>query len=347
MRLDRRMVGNSTSQRKQGDVFWKSEEMKLKKTSDDMLFGPYGAASLSHAAILQDYGANAVWFHGFDPQAFANCEEHGLAACVEFQTFRADFGKHPGLIPIGIDGKPIRYGSLVQGVCLSNKEFLAETEACLAEGISQFKPRGIWLDYLTYAGWFETPNPDLQESCFCKSCIDDFCEKTGIDADSPALILNLFAKEWMAHKCARISGHALHYAELIRFRHPDCIIGAYMCPWKPEEFNGALSRIFAQDYQMLADAIDVFTPLIYAAKSGRAGSWGKEYLEDSGRFIPPGKKIQLILDYQDFPQSLDSAAEAHLPSWGIQVFSGGDIFDHPDQAAAFRRAVLAIRQAAG
>ena len=325
----------------------KNGVMKLKMTSSEMLFGPYGAASLKHAAILHDNGANAVWFHGFDPRAFAGCDEHGLAACVEFQTFRADFDKHPELIPIGVDGKPMRFGNLVQGICLSNREFLAETEAALADGINQFKPRGIWLDYLTYAGWFETPTPDLQDSCFCKSCVDDFCETTGIDAERPASILKLFANEWTAHKCAKIAGHALHYAELIRSRHPDCIIGAYMCPWKPEEFNGALRRIFAQDYGLMADAIDVFTPLIYAAKSGRAASWGKEFLEDSERFIPTGRKVQLILDYQDYPQSLELAAEARLPSWGIQVYSGENIFDHPDQAASFRQAVLTIRQAAG
>ena len=101
---------------------------------------------------------------------------------------------------------------------------------------------------------------------------------------------------------------------------PECIIGAYMCPWTPAEFDGALTRIFAQDYALLAPAIDVFTPLIYVAKSGRTPEWGREFLEMSPAFVPPGRKVQLILDALDFPDSLLAAAESSRPSWGIQLF---------------------------
>jgi RecJ-like exonuclease len=129
-------------------------------------FWPVGSAALHFADRFQSFGANAAWFHGFDPAAFDLCAAHAIAPCVEFKTFRADFATHPELVPTGLDGKPIRYGDLVQGVCLAQKDFLDETEAHLLEGVSNFQPAGIWLDYLTYAGWFETPEPDLQESCF-------------------------------------------------------------------------------------------------------------------------------------------------------------------------------------
>ena len=55
------------------------------------------------------------------------------------------------------------------------------------------RPAGIWLDYLTYGGWFETPEPDLQESCFCADCIAEFCTATNalydklLGADKPKL----------------------------------------------------------------------------------------------------------------------------------------------------------------
>ncbi len=313
----------------------------------EMLFGPYGADSLVHAGILKNFGVNAVWFHGFDKIAFSVCESNHMAACVEFKTFRADFEKNPELIPIGIDGRPIRYGDLVQGICLSNKDFLAETEFNLLEGIKQFSPKGIWLDYLTYAGWFETPDPDLQESCFCRLCLDEFCETSGIDADDPVTILHQYPEEWKKHKCDKIAAFAMRYSELIHQAQPDCIVGAYMCPWRSDEYDGAISRIFAQDYVKLADSIDVFTPLIYTSKSGRTYGWGKEFLEGSGSFIPDGKNVQLILDYQDFPKSLEMAALSDRPSWGIQMFSGGRIFHNPEQSELFMKMVLKIKQAAG
>ena len=309
-----------------------------------LLFGPYGSAAVEFIERFETFGANALWFHGFDAAAFERCQQHNIAACVEFKTFRADFNTRPELIPIGVDGRPIRYGELVQGVCLSQTEFLAETEQHLLNGLTNFQPTGIWLDYLTYAGWFETPEPDLQESCFCPACIAEFCQATGLDADTPAHILQTYPRAWERHKCERVAGFAAYYAKLIRARLPECIIGAYMCPWTPDEFDGALTRIFAQDYALMAPAIDVFTPLIYAQKSGRSNNWGKEFLIQMDSFIPEGNKVQLILDALDFPDSLTAAAAATAPSWGIQLFGGAQVFRDPGSAAVFRDAVAQIRE---
>ncbi|MFK7697124.1 hypothetical protein [Paenibacillus sp. HJGM_3] len=309
-----------------------------------LLFGPYGSGELP--AKVRDYGVNARWFHGFNEAVFAACEEQGLEACVEFKTFRADFEKQPALIPIGVDGRPIRYGRLVQGICLSQTDFLAEIEEQLLAGLKQYKPKGIWLDYLTYAGWFETPEPDLQDSCFCSRCIADFCYHAGVDATSPREILARYAEEWKHHKCRKIAQYALHYSRLIKTRLPDCIVGAYMCPWTPEEFDGALTRIFAQDYKALAEAIDVYTPLIYCSKSGRGAGWGREWLARSEHFVPHHRKVQLILDALDFPESLTESAASSVPSWGVQLYAGAPIFHDPDKALTFKHAVEAIRAAA-
>lgn len=312
--------------------------------SPPLLFGPYGSAALEFIDRFAENGANALWFHGFNPAAFDACQQHAIFACVEFQTFRADFDARPELIPIGVDGRPIRYGRLVQGVCLSQQDFLEETEAALLDGLRAYRPAGIWLDYLTYAGWFETPDPDLQESCFCPSCIAAFCESTGLDADSPEQILQTAGPQWQLFKCERVAGFASRYAGQIHQYLPECVIGAYMCPWQPDEYDGALARIFAQDYDLLAPAIDVFTPLIYAKKSGRSPAWARAFLEAAGGFIPPERRLQLILDALDFPDSLQAAAESRRQSWGIQLFGGASVFGDPAQAAIFASTVEQIRR---
>jgi hypothetical protein len=309
------------------------------------LYGPYGSGALAHAASLVAHGANAIWFHGFNAAAFETCAREGLIPCVEFKTFRADFDAHPELIPIGVDGAPIRYGRLVQGVCLSNEAFLQETEAHLVEGVRAYEPAGIWLDYLTYAGWFETPTPDLQQSCFCPRCIAHFCEATGIDATTPAAILEHHEAAWTAHKCARIAAYGAHYAGLIRAHLPDCVVGAYMCPWTPGEYDGALRRIFAQDYALLGASIDVFTPLIYARKSGRSPEWARTLLEASPEFVPPQRKVQLILDVLDYPESLIETAASRVPSWGVQIFGGAAVFADPQRARVFQEGVARVRGA--
>lgn len=306
-------------------------------------FGPYGRGAIAYAARFAEIGANACWFHMFDAEAFAACEQYGLAACVEFKTFRADFKARPELIPLGVDGQPIRFGRLVQGVCLSQADFLAEVEDQLLAGLRQFQPAGIWLDYLTYAGWFETPTPDLQESCFCAACIADFCERRGVDATTPQQILAQHAAAWQEHKCQRIAEFALHYSNLIRQQQPNCVVGAYMCPWLPAEFDGALTRIFAQDYQRLAAAIDVFTPLIYAQKSGRPPEWGREFLAAAPEFVPADRRVQLILDVLDFPASLEALVGAEPQSWGIQLYGGAELFQNPAWMTDFRRVVEKIQ----
>jgi hypothetical protein len=232
----------------------------------------------------------------------------------------------------------------VQGVCLSQQAFLEETEQALHAGVRDYRPAGIWLDYLTYGGWFETPEPDLQESCFCPACVAEFNEATGLDATEPALILERHAGEWAAHKCERVAGYAARYAEIIRAQLPGCAIGAYMCPWTPEEFEGALSRIFAQDYALLAPAIDVYTPLIYAHKSGRPPEWGRQFLERAPGFVPDGHAVQLILDALDYPESLLATAGSSAPSWGLQLFGGARVFADPAQARVFASAVAQMRE---
>ena len=305
------------------------------------LIGPYGSGAIAYIDRFAAYGANTAWFHMFDEAAFEACAAHGIHACVEFKTFRADFDKYPDLIPLGVDGKPIRYGRLVQGVCLSKQWFLDETEATLRAGVNAYKPTGIWLDYLTYAGWFEQPDPDLQESCFCPDCVADFCNATGIDAETPAAILAQHRAAWTQHKCARVARYAAHYAGIIRDALPGCVIGAYMCPWTPDEFDGALRRIFAQDYALMAPAIDVFTPLIYAEKSGRPPEWGADWLRAAPGFVPADRRVQLILDALDFPASLQALTTVDDAGWGVQLFGGAQVFADPAQARLFADAVAA------
>ena len=305
------------------------------------LIGPYGSGAIAYIDRFAAYGANTAWFHMFDETAFEACAAHGIHACVEFKTFRADFDKYPDLIPLGVDGKPIRYGRLVQGVCLSKQWFLDETEATLRAGVNAYKPTGIWLDYLTYAGWFEQPDPDLQESCFCPDCVADFCNATGIDAETPAAILAQHQAAWTQHKCARVARYAAHYAGIIRDALPGCVIGAYMCPWTPDEFDGALRRIFAQDYALMAPAIDVFTPLIYAEKSGRPPEWGADWLRAAPGFVPADRRVQLILDALDFPASLQALTTVDDAGWGVQLFGGAQVFADPAQARLFADAVAA------
>ena len=301
------------------------------------MIGTYGASALKDAVLFKDIHADTAWFHGFDEWAFEECARHGIQDCVEFATFRADYKKFPHLVPKGPDGLPIRYGQHLQGICLSNMDFLDEIENRLKAGLSSYSPAGIWLDYMTYGGWFEDPNPDLQDSCFCDQCVTHFNENTDIDEQYPQRIIALYHKEWIDYKCLRVSQFTAHYTSIIRSMCPDTVIGMYMCPFTPEEYDGALRSIFAQDYDLLAPYVDVFTPLIYCAKSGRDTGWGRTFLESSSSFVPEGKQVQLILDAMDFPDSMEQTVLSSVPNFGIQMFSGAEIFKSKTSMEIFAR----------
>lgn len=109
---------------------------------------------------------------------------------------------------------------------------------------------------------------------------------------------------------------------------------------------GSLRSIFAQDYALLAPAIDIFTPLIYGTKSDRPSTWGRAFLEAAPAFVPRDRKLQLILDALDGSASLLETAAAAHPSWGLQVFDGASIFADPARAQVFQSAVAQIRRIA-
>lgn len=316
----------------------------------EQLFGPYGTLSPDNADRFRASEANAVWFHGFSHELFERCESLGAAACVEFRTFRANFDERPELIPVGVDGSPIRYGRLVQGVCLSQSEFIEERETELREGLAEYSPRGVWLDYLTYAGWFETPKPDLQESCFCDDCVAEFNEATGVDCRDPEEILSGHSEAWHSHKVERIESFGRRFAEIIRTARPDCLVGLYACPWYPEEFDWAITRIFGQDLNRLAEVFDVVTPLIYAEKCGRPPAWSAEYVRRSREFVPSSAAVMPILDVLDFPQSVTALVdevEGSEPSTapaGIQIFGGDAVFADAGKTAVFNEAMRRLRR---
>ena len=102
--------------------------------------------------------------------------------------------------------------------------------------------------------------------------------------------------------------------------------------------------MFAQDHALLAPSVDVFTPLIYAAKSGRPASWGREVLEASADYVPADRVVQLIGDALDGPAPLREIADAAIPSWGLQVFSGSQLFEDAQLGDAFRATVVRLRE---
>ena len=200
------------------------------------LWGLYGRASVAHADRVKASGANALWFHGFDADAFEACARADLAPCVEVKTFRADFAKRPDLVPIGVDGKPIRYGAPRAG---------GLPEPRLLHGGDRDEPRlGA---RLLRAGGRVARLPDLRR----------LVRDAGARPAGELLLRRLHRRSssrppestpgpprrsWAGTRspgpttsAGASPGWRRRYADLIRARRPGCVVGAYMCPWMPGE----------------------------------------------------------------------------------------------------------------
>ena len=55
--------------------------------------------------------------------------------------------------------------------------------------------------------------------------------------------------------------------------------------------------------------------------------------------------MQLILDVLDYPQSLIETAASAVPTWGVQIFGGAEVFRDPERARIFQRSVQQIAEA--
>ena len=83
------------------------------------------------------------------------------------------------------------------------------------------------------------PNRTCKRAAFARTVLAEFNEATGIDATEPAVILErLSSREWTPHKCERIAAYAARYAGIVRAHVPECVIGAYMCPWTSGRVRG-------------------------------------------------------------------------------------------------------------
>ena len=215
-----------------------------------LLFGPYGGAK--RPQDLWQYGVNAIWFSRLQcetsrclppvrPRRLRRVPNLSGRFC---QTSRPHScgGRTGGRSALGplsracVFRRPSLFRRLKPDCVMASRH--APPAGNLA-GLPDPAPAGL-----------RTPSPDLQDSCFCRACIDDFLPKHGHRRCGP--------RSNTGGTCPRVGSSQVQpnrspggglMRGIIRDRLPQCVIGAYMCPWRPEEFDGALGRIFAQDYQ--------------------------------------------------------------------------------------------------
>jgi len=108
---------------------------------------------------------------------------------------------------------------------------------------------------------------------------------------------------------------------------PDALLGLYHCPWDDEEFDGARYRILGLDYDLLRETIDVFSPMVYHGRMGRAPGWVEENIRWFCKRINAQKdsypKVWAIVQAYDDPEIIGNEEFETVLRGGLAGGSSG------------------------
>jgi hypothetical protein len=304
---------------------------------------------------LADWGVNAIFQHSahITPALVERATREGARVYAEFPTFRADYlvEDHPDLWPIDATGERVPKTERFLGACPSKAYMREGRFSALRALVERYDLAGVWLDYLHFHCDFELPQPTLDQTCFCDDCLRAFAAHAGIDLPGgdrgrvARTILSHHAAAWASWKVALIAGWARRARAVLDEVRPGLLLGIYSCPWRDDEYGGALRSVLGLDFATLS-MVDVWSPMVYHRKCGQTASWIAGYTawlvtrtrdaaRATGRPAPP--EVWPIVDaWETDPDEFGTILRDGLAAGtgGIQVFTAGYA------AAPHRREVL-------
>ena len=284
-------------------------------------------------ASLADYHINAVFVsHGeLSPELIRRCHREGAKVYAEFGVFAgaATAEKYPELWPVNEKGERQERDEWYLGLCPNVQWFRDERIRLIGECAAEYEIDGLWLDFIRYPGHWEVHEPRLEQACFCEACLEAFTRATGISvppggvARRAELILDEHANEWTRFKCETIRDFCRDARRALKAERPNALLGAFVVPWIEDDYGDAIHRIIAQDFELLAPQLDVFSPMSYHAMCGWPVEWiGRfnEYLTGkTGRDVwPIVQATEREARYGDAPVDAEGFRQAL-----VQGLSGG------------------------
>jgi hypothetical protein len=213
-------------------------------------------------------------------------------------------------------------------------ELLSNTQKCIEANVD-----GIWLDSLRFASKWAVAEPIITDTCYCTRCIKKFEEYLGDkleykDLDELFLLIDgSYYIEWLEFKTGLITSMAKQVKEKILASGKDIKLGYFAIPWEDKDYGAAIKRILGQNFDALANVVDITSPMLYHKMCGRDTEWIKqkvEYFWNLGKpFLPlvQTEDKPETISAQEFKASLENASKA--PSMGVCIFFASDLAKDP------------------
>lgn len=186
--------------------------------------------------------------------------------------------------PIDESGKRAETIDWYLGACPNNPEYLEDKIGQLEEAVAELRPDGVFLGFTRFPGFWELWLPhksrwDFPEYCFCSRCLDRFQREANVLLPAEGLhpagefIRRHAYPEYVSWKGDVIAGLVRSIRERLRKIHPEVRIMLNTLPFAPGDFENAGVEVFGQDWNKLADVVDVFELMTYHQILGQGKDW--------------------------------------------------------------------------
>jgi hypothetical protein len=246
----------------------------------------------------------------------------------------------PDARPVRADGEYL--DPALGGICPTHEGWRRSRLDLLASWLEKFRGAsaidGVWLDFIRYPGRWEQGAPDIPDTCYCPRCLGKFQADSGVRvvdeaktvAEKAEWIQKNARLPWMAWKKEQVASFAREAKQLIAQPAGEhrILLGAFVVPWRKSDHNGAISFHLAQDAKLLADSIDIFSPMVYHRMVERPVDWVGEitdyYAEMTGREVWPIIQADKVGE-EEFGQVVKTVSRPSAQ--GLLVFKHSDLKD--------------------
>ena len=288
-------------------------------------------------------------------------ERTSTGVFVIFPVFFApdELVEDPDLWAVTADGQPAKE-DWVEFACPSNRDFRAKRIEEAREIVREIHPTGLSIDFIRHFVFWEMVGPErspatLPDTCYCSDCLEAFAAEIGAGNDLPALeapdaaawIAANAASEWVRFKSDTITTMVEEIVAAVREVDLDVLINIHTVPWRADDYDGAITRVAAQNRATLGTIADYLSPMCYSFMLYRPPEWVTSVVDDVAQnaacaVLP---SIQVATAYREGEVFESAEFKACLraalapPSAGVVFWSWDHIEADPERADIIRRVI--------
>lgn len=295
-------------------VFWlnTSDQFEDYKDFDQMI------------ANFDNMGVSAVILHTTFAQLVTKLKSHGFMVYSEFSCFEGErvWKEYSDCIPVDFSGNRIVTENGYYGVNPANPRFRKELFNKFKKMIQYINIDGVWFNQIHWPCYWQAPDPVIIDSSFDESTISQFLQDKKLSFfvnDAKQFIVGEGSKLWSQWKCSVITSWVKSAWEIRNQFAPNVKLGIFSVPWVNGEYDNALLRIIGQDYRMLTQYVDYFSPMLYYQSSKQPVIWINDVI----------KKTKILTERNIVPiiqvEKNTNVSEVDSPQSVLEL-----VLNHPD-----------------